>query len=68
VLDRHAVPVRGLHALQLEICRSTYLDSELREPGDGLAEMARLVAGLVRELGAAAARIANVGGIAQAAE
>ncbi|TNE32520.1 MAG: N-formylglutamate amidohydrolase [Alphaproteobacteria bacterium] len=68
VLDRHAVPARGLHALQLEICRSSYLDSELLEPSERLAEMAGLVAGLVRELGAAAARIAHIGGIAQAAE
>lgn len=50
VLDRHAAPSRGLHALQLEICRSAYLDPSLTEPGPGMAGVARLLAGLVRRL------------------
>ncbi len=50
VLDRHAAPARGLHALQIEICRSSYLDARLQEPGAGLSAVARLVAGLVRRL------------------
>jgi N-formylglutamate amidohydrolase len=50
VLDRHAAPARGLHALQIEICRSAYLDAHLQEPGAGLAAVARLMAGLVRRL------------------
>jgi N-formylglutamate amidohydrolase len=50
VLDRHAAPARGLHALQIEICRSAYLDAHLREPGAGLAAVVRLTAGLVRRL------------------
>lgn len=50
VLDRHSAPARGLHALQLEMCRATYLDQALREPGDGLAEVVQQVAGLVRRL------------------
>ena len=50
VLDRHAAPARGLHALQVEICRSAYLDAQLQEPGAGLSAVARVMAGLVRRL------------------
>ena len=50
VLDRHAAPARGLHALQLEICRSAYLDAELREPSQGLAAVVRVLVGLVRRM------------------
>ena len=50
VLDLHAAPARGLHALQVEICRSAYLDAQLHEPGPGLAAVARVLAGLVRRL------------------
>src|SRR5688572_19894107 len=50
VLDRHAAPARGLHALQIEVCRSAYLDAQLQEPGAGLAAVARVLAGLVRRL------------------
>jgi N-formylglutamate amidohydrolase len=50
VLDRHGGTARGLHAMQVEICRSTYLDAQLREPGPGLAAVARVLAGLVRRM------------------
>ena len=50
VLDRHAAPARGLHALQVEICRSAYLDAQLHEPGPGLAAVTRVLAGLVRRI------------------
>jgi N-formylglutamate amidohydrolase len=49
-LDRHAAPARGLHALQLEICRSAYLDDQLHEPGPGLADVTHVLAGLVRRM------------------
>ena len=52
VLERHGAPGRGLHALQLEIDRSSYLDSRLAEPGRGFAAMAHLLTGLVRRLAA----------------
>lgn len=58
VLERHAVPGEGLHALQLEIDRSSYLDSRLTEPGKGFAAMAHLLAGLVRRL---AVEVATLG-------
>lgn len=68
VLDRHASPQRGLHAIQVEICRSTYLDDRLTEPSANLVPLAKMLAGLVRELGAEVARLGTVGEFAQAAE
>jgi len=50
VLDRHAAPTRGIHALQVELCRTAYLDRAFRVPGPGLAAMVDLLAGLVRRL------------------
>jgi N-formylglutamate amidohydrolase len=50
VLERHGAPHEGLHALQLEVDRSSYLDSRLAEPGRGFAAMAGLLTGLVRQL------------------
>ncbi len=71
VLERHAAPTSGLHALQLEIDRSIYLDSRLLEPGDGFAAMAELMVGLVRRLAgevAALGQAAGATGWAEAAE
>lgn len=68
VLDRHAKPSGGIHALQVEVCRSTYLDSRMDQPTANLAPMAEMLAGLVRELGAATARLAAGGQLVQAAE
>lgn len=64
ILGRHGAPVRGIHALQLEVCRSLYLDSALRDPGGGLADSARLV----HDLAALLADQAQGSGFAQAAE
>lgn len=50
VLDRHAAPTRGIHALQLEVCRASYLDARLAEPSARFASVVRTVAGLVRSL------------------
>jgi N-formylglutamate amidohydrolase len=50
VLDRHTAPGRCLHGFQLEICRSIYLDSGLKEPGPGFANIAAHLADLVRHL------------------
>lgn len=71
VLERHAAPEAGLHALQLEIDRSSYLDSRLTEPGRGFAAMELLLAGLVRRLAgemAALGRLQAPPGWAEAAE
>ena len=52
VLERHGAPERGIHALQLEIDRSSYLDARLAEPGEGYAAMITLLAELIRGLAA----------------
>lgn len=58
VLERHADPGAGLHALQLEIDRSSYLDFRLAEPGQGFAAMVEVLVGLVRRL---AGEVAEIG-------
>ncbi|QZP06853.1 N-formylglutamate amidohydrolase [Caenibius sp. WL] len=50
VLDRHAAPRQGIHALQIEFCRSLYLDSRLMEPTEGVAATGAILAGLIRRL------------------
>jgi N-formylglutamate amidohydrolase len=42
-LDRHGAPRRQVHALQIEIDRSRYLDSQLDGAGDGIEETAALM-------------------------
>ena len=65
VLDRHSAPQRGLHAFQLEIDRSSYLDSRLLEPGEGFDAMVTLLVGLVRRL---AGEVAALGRLAPGAD
>jgi len=50
VLERHASPEHGIHALQVEIDRSSYLDARLSEPGEGLGDTIAVLSGLVRRL------------------
>jgi N-formylglutamate amidohydrolase len=66
VLDRHAAPARGVHGLQIEICRTAYLDDRLCEPGPGFEAIADLLVGLVRRLASEFAELA--GSMRQAAE
>lgn len=68
VLDRHGAPQSGVHAMQIEVCRATYLDRRLAEPGAGLAGMAATLAALVRELGAETALLGGDDSLLQAAE
>ena len=63
VLDRHAAPRAGLHALQIEIDRSSYLDERLAEPSEGLDGVAHLLAGLVRLLAAKVAELGQEDGV-----
>ena len=42
VVERHGRPDRGIHALQIEIDRTCYLDRGLRGPGPGFDRAARL--------------------------
>ncbi len=50
VLDRHGHPARGLHAVQIEVCRSLYLDARFEEPSARFAAVCRVLGGLVRSL------------------
>ena len=52
IVERHGRPDQGRHALQLEICRSTYLDNR-GNPSTGFDSASRLIARLARDLGAA---------------
>ncbi|MBA3054720.1 MAG: N-formylglutamate amidohydrolase [Sphingomonadales bacterium] len=58
VLERHGRPRGGIHALQLEIDRSSYLDSRLAEPGSGFTGVSEVLSGLVRRL---AGEVAELG-------
>ena len=66
VLDRHAAPRRGLHAMQIEVDRSAYLDGRLTELGAGFAPMVELLVDLVRQLALEVSALG--GGWATAAE
>ncbi len=68
VLDRHAVPAQGVHAIQLEICRSRYLDPNWTNTTDGLVGLGRLIGGLVRVLGEEVAEMGRQSGMPLAAE
>jgi N-formylglutamate amidohydrolase len=64
ILERHGRPLRGVHALQIEIDRSLYLDARFDQPGDGLAAMQALI----RNLAVALSQKAAVEPLLQAAE
>jgi N-formylglutamate amidohydrolase len=51
VIERHARPANGIHALQLEIDRSCYLDGRLAKPGSGFDRVASFIETLAVELG-----------------
>lgn len=50
ILDRHGRPEAGVHAIQLELDRSLYLDRRFDRPGPGLARTAALVRQMLAEL------------------
>lgn len=54
ITARHGRPARGIHALQLEVDRSLYLDAALRSPGEGFDRTAQLIADIAAALAAAA--------------
>jgi N-formylglutamate amidohydrolase len=70
VLERHADPANGIHALQLEIDRSIYLDSRMVEPGLGFDGVVQLLSGLARRLAQEVSQFGQAGGdtLRQAAE
>lgn len=46
IVARHGRPARHIHALQIELCRSAYLDVALEAPGAGFAAAAELIAAI----------------------
>ena len=64
ILDRHGRPAAGMHAIQLELDRSLYLDAALDRPGIGACSapptlVRRMLAALADEaLGHGRARLA----------
>lgn len=68
VLDRHAAPERGLHAMQIEICRSTYLDLRMAEPTADRALVTSAMVALVRRLAGEVAALGRAHQLPQAAE
>jgi N-formylglutamate amidohydrolase len=53
VIDRHARPARGIHALQVELDRRLYLDVSMKVPGAGFDRTASLIEALAVGLGEA---------------
>jgi N-formylglutamate amidohydrolase len=53
VIERHARRADGIHALQLEIDRSCYLDQRLLKPGPRFDSVAELIDALAVDLGEA---------------
>lgn len=54
ITERHGKPEAGIHALQIEIDRSIYLDTQLRSPGKGFDAASRMIADVVAALAAKA--------------
>ena len=67
-LDHHAAPRRGVHAMQIEVCRASYLDARLDQPGPRIAAVARTLAALVRSLSHEVAALGDPASQRQAAE
>ncbi len=61
-LERHAAPHQGVHAIQLEIDRGSYLDSRLAEPAKGFASIVDTLVGMVRRLAGEVSAIGNQDG------
>lgn len=53
VIERHGKPRAQVHALQIELDRSAYLDPTLRDPGPGFDSVARLIGAVVAALNSA---------------
>lgn len=68
VLDRHAAPARGIHTMQVEICRSTYLDERMAEPSEHMGRVIEVMVALVRRLAGEVASLGRPAQLPQAAE
>lgn len=68
VLDRHAAPVRGIHAMQIEVCRSLYLDLRFEAPTIRLPAITRLLTKLTLDLAGRVEAMGGDGRLPEAAE
>lgn len=68
VLDRYGQTARGIHAVQIEVCRSTYLDAGLNQPSIRAGAIAKLLSGLVQTLAAEVETMGRAVQMPQAAE
>jgi len=50
VLERHANPRRSIHAVQVELARSLYLDEKGEVPGKGVADQSLVIASIARAM------------------
>lgn len=50
ILERHARPAIGIHAIQLELDRTLYLDRKLHAPGAGFARVVDMVRAMLAAL------------------
>ncbi|QGP80035.1 N-formylglutamate amidohydrolase [Sphingobium sp. CAP-1] len=50
MIERHGRPDQGMHAIQIEVDRSLYLDVALERPGPGVARMQALVLHIAQAL------------------
>jgi N-formylglutamate amidohydrolase len=62
VLERHARPGKGVHAMQIEIDRASYLDSRLAEPGAGFDSVTGVLSGMIRRLAAGVVELSSSSG------
>ncbi len=68
VLDRHGAPAAGIHAVQIEVCRSLYLDADFAEVTSAASVIAALLARLVIALGRETAALGQARALLEAAE
>ena len=69
VLERHGAPARGIHALQLEVDRSIYLDAALDELQEDVEPLVARLSDLVRALAETVSQLGNGrGDLREAAE
>lgn len=50
ILERHADPKRGVHAIQVELDRTLYLDADMDQPGPGLGRTVALLRAMIDSL------------------
>lgn len=59
ILDTHASPKNGMHGIQLEVCRSTYLDDHFDQLSSSAGEIVELLADFIQNLGLQVAQLSD---------